>query len=564
MNKQRGVLRFQKKQARPPLSREEFSYWLDFLPKILKIGTEFEINLPSVENVLQNPEGAPCVRSSKPCLTDCLNLETCLVDRHPTMCLTRSSGKFLTKKFTCPAKDDQDTAACAECPAWALDCRGLECAMHTPYCTICPSFSREGENHVEKGDIRKDAELIREEMKQILQPTGFVGKTGKSGALEVKKDGSLQHNGGIEVPTVGRRVHWNSFYKMCKGIVDPIVERGGFVNERCSQHYHVLTGYFDSGRSRDRQISELESPLPEIILANLHQLHRRYELAMFWIMSAGADMEHLTRWARFRQPIRKFSALHSRMAKIQAEMNDQIQSMTPSQRSKYASVTYYLCKFDEDGNASTFHIENRISDGLLSPCVAAAFAMMCYAFVMKAVRFSQYGIMEIGDQEYCEKLKEIEPHLINGADRGWDGNRHADTSGIGPHIPWLRENAREMIQLLKAELYNLGPSYDILMELAERPISLRLMSGDSWEKIEEDLYTSKLGEAVEGPIAEEEIREIVDLAGIVDCDDVEMWIEEVAANLGQNAMDVGAIIHQMVESGKYRWSPPIGALITAY
>ena len=563
MKQRRGVLRFQRKPKRPPLSREQFDYWLDFLPKILKVGTEFEINLPSVESVLQTPEGRPCIRSNNPCLTDCLNLETCLVDRHPTMCLTRSSGKFLGGKFACPAKDDLDVDACSKCRGWALDCRGLECSMHTPYCTVCPSFAREGEVNVEKGDIRQDAEVIRQEMIEILQPSGFVGKTGKSGALEVKKDGSLQANGGIEVPTVGRRIHWNSFYQMCKGIADPIAERGGFINERCSQHYHILAGYFDSGRV-GRQISELEIPLPEIILANLHQLHRRYELAMFWIMSGGTTMESLTRWARFRQPIRKFSALHSRMSKVQAEMNCQIQSMNPSQRSKYASVTYYLCKFDEEGDVSTFHIENRISDGLLSPCVATAFAMMCYALVMKAVRLSQYGIMEIGDQEYCKKLKEIEPHIINGQDRGWDSNRHADTSGIGPHVPWLRSNTREMIQLLKAELHNLGPAYDILMELAERPVSLRLMSGDSWKKIEEDLYTSKMGEVVEGPVAEEEVRELVDLAGIVDCDNVEMWIEEVAANLGQDAGDMAAIIYQMVESGKYRWSPPIGALITAY
>ena len=356
-------------------------------------------------------------------------------------------------------------------------------------------------------------------------------------------------------------MYWNSFYQMCKSIIEPISERGGFVNERCGQHYHVLAGYFEKSRV-GKPISDLEHPMPEIILANLHQLHRRYELAMFWIMSAGPQMENITRWARFRQPIRRYSALQSRMAKVQAELAEQIVSMAGNQKGKYASVAYHFCEFDREGDATTFHIENRIADSAMCPSVVTAWAMLCYALVMKAVRLSQYGIMEVGDQDYCRAQREIEPTLINGQNRGWDGDRRADTSGIGPHIPWVRDSAREMVQLLKSELNNLGPSYDILMALAERPCSLRLIDGDSWEKIELDLYPPEQLDP-SAVMAENEIREIVDLAGIMDCDNVEMWIEEVAAYLGQLPPVVADIVYQMMESSNYRWSPPVGALITA-
>lgn len=559
--RKRGVLKFQQKPKRPPLTREQFLYWMDFLPKVLKIGTEFEINLPSPEKVLHHKDTEPCIRSKQPCVTNCANLEMCLTERHPTFCLTKSSGRFLGKKFPCPAKSDEDTSACQGCEAWLLNCRGADCAAHTPFCTICPKFERASEKSVENGDIRQDAETVRREMQQLLQPTGSVGTIGNFGVLEVKKDNSLMHNGGIEVPTVGRRVHWNSFYRMSKNIIDPIVARGGFVNERCGQHYHVLAGYFPNQRV-GKPISELEHSMPEIILANLHQLHRRYELAMFWIMSAGAAMETLTRWARFRQPIRRYSALQSRMSKVQAELAEQIISMTNNQKGKYASVAYHFCEFDEIGDVKTFHIENRIADSVMSPAVVTAWAMLCYALVMKAVRLSQYGIMEVGDQEYCRAQREIEPVLINGQDHGWDGVRTADTSGIGPHIPWLRENTREMIQLLKPELNNLGPSFDILMQLAERPCSLRLIEGESWEKIEADLYLQEEADPHAGMV-EDEIRELVDLAGIVDCDNVEMWIEEVSAHLGQPPAVAADIVYQMMESNRYRWSPPIGALITA-
>lgn len=557
----RSTLKFQQKTSRPPLTREQCSYWLDQLPKIIKIGTEFEINLPEPTAALKREnDNARCVHSAQPCVTDCVNLESCLVDRHPTFCKTRETGVFLDKAFACPATGDNDCKSCKGCDGWALNCRGLKCAAHTPYCSVCPSFSRKGQV-IENADIRQDAESVRREMKDLFMPSGFVGTVGQSGALDVIKDGSLV-NGGIEVPTVGRRVHWQSFYNMCDGIIKPIVGRGGYVNERCGQHFHILAGYFK--KNVQQKISELEKPLPEIVLANLHQLNRRYELAMFWLMSCGESMEHLTRWARFRQSIYQYSALRNKMQRIQKELAANIVCMGGgNQNGKYASVAYHFCEFDPAGDVETFHIENRIADGCLSPAVITSWAMLCYGMVMKAVRLSQYGIMEVGDPDYAERIKEVTPHLIDGERRNWDGSRFADTSGIGPSIPFLRDSARELVQLLKPELYSMGPAFNILMDLADRPVSLRRTEGDSWEKIENDLY---------GPYAKsdnipdyasgEEVRELIDLAGIVECESVNNWIEEVAANLGQDPQRVGSTVESLLSSGRYRWSEAIGSLIT--
>jgi hypothetical protein len=563
--RKREKVRFQQRKGRPVLSREDAEYWLDFLPKVLKIGTEFELNLPSPERVLKVKDTQPCIRAANPCAQDCANLETCLVDRHPTLCKTRATGKFLDKNFVCPAKNEGDIDACKKCEGWLLDCRGPSgCSMYTPFCTICPSFQRQGDV-VESGDIRLDAETIRQEMRELLQPTEFVGDFGTKGVFEVKKDNSLANNGGIEIPTVGRRVHWNSFYLMCKEILDALTARGGFANERCGQHFHVLVSYLSAGNRLGRPISELERPLPEIVLANLHQLHRRYELAMFWIMSAGTSLENLTRWARFRQSLRRFSALRSRMQTVQAEMAEAIVGMNTasSPKGKYASVAYHFCKFDKDGNVSTFHLENRIADATLSPAVSTAWAIMCYALVLKAVRLSQYGIMEDGSDAYRARIREIQPHLIDGERREWGHNRVAHTIGLQQYIPWLRENATEMITWLKPELSHLGPAYDILISLADKPCSLRLSEGETWEQIEENLYGPfAQGEAVE-ILNADEIREVVDFGGIMDCDNVEMWVEEVAAYLGQNPPVVADTVHQLIGSGEFRWSDPVGSLITA-
>lgn len=563
--RKREKIRFQQRKGRPPLSREDAEYWLEFLPKVLKIGTEFEINLPSPERVLELKDNQACIRAGNACVQDCANLETCLVSRHPSLCLTRKSGFMLPgDKFSCPASDEEDVSACKSCTGWVLNCRGLDCAMHIPFCTICPAFQREGEV-VEAGDIRQDAETVREEMRRLFQPTEFLGRVGEKGVLEVKKDNSLSNNGGIEIPTVGRRVHWNSFYLMCKDILDPIVARGGFVNERCGQHFHVLVSYLEGARI-GKAVSALEKPLPEIVLANLHQLHRRYELAMFWIMSAGEKMESLTRWARFRQSLRRYSGLHSRMSKIQAEMFEIVVGMNTAsnQKGKYASVAYHFCKFDQVGDVETFHIENRIGDGVLSPAVATAWAMLCYALVLKAVRLSQYGIMEDGSDIYRAKVKEIQPHLIDGERRDWGEYRTADTSGIRTHIPWLRENAGEMVNWLKPELSNLGPAYDILAALADKPCSLRLIEGRTWTQIEDDLYAPFAQRGDGGTILNaDELREVVDLGSVMDCDHLEMWIEEVAAYLGQNPAAVADGVQHFIQQGEFRWSDPVGALITA-
>lgn len=558
MKRKKGVIRFQSmKTGRVPLTREEYEYWYDLMPKILKIGTEFEDQLPSTQAILTAADTIACVKANNPCVESCANLETCLVERHPSLCLTRASGKFLGQAFKCPAENAQDLAACAKCEAWALHCRGLDCSMHTPYCTICPSFQRQGTKAVENNPLTKDPATIRKEVKALLQPTGNVGHVGKSGALEVKEDGSLVQ-GGIEIPTVGRRVHWQSFYKMCKGIIDTIVAKGAFVDERCGQHYHILAGYFN-GKDIGKSASDLEIPMPEIILANLHQLCRRYELAMFWMTSAGTAKNTLTRWAKFRMPISRYSALNTRMSKMQKELAANLHS--PHRDGKYAAVAYHFCKFNAEGDLTTFHIENRIPDGCLSPAVVTAWAMMFYAMVLKAVRLSQHGLMEAGDAEYMEKVKGISPALINGWG-SYDGARHADTSRVWPHVPFIQENARELVQLLKPELLGLGEAYNVLLALANEPVSIRRVAGDSWEKIENDLYPQREVSREASPI-EGELRELVDLTAIVECQSLQEWIEEIAAHTGRSLPEVVQVVEAMVQSGEYYWSGPVGALITA-
>jgi hypothetical protein len=161
------------------------------------------------------------------------------------------------------------------------------------------------------------------------------------------------------------------------------------------------------------------------------------------------------------------------------------------------------------------------------------------------------------------QIKAIQPHLIAGEQRDWGDIRTADTSKLTGHIAWLRQNARELVTWLKPELSSLGPAYDILTALADKPCSLRRAEGQDWDQIEEDLYGPfRTKDPNPGLANEEELREIVDLASIVDCNHLEMWIEEVAAFTGQNPEAVATAVHRLIDSGEFRWSDPVGALIT--
>ena len=71
-------------------------------------------------------------------------------------------------------------------------------------------------------------------------------------------------------------------------------------------------------------------------------------------------MEALTRWAKFRQPVRHYSAMQSSMQKIKKELADNIPGGGSSTAGKYASCSYYFCRFDQAEKVSTLHIENRI------------------------------------------------------------------------------------------------------------------------------------------------------------------------------------------------------------
>jgi hypothetical protein len=420
-------------------------------------------------------------------------------------------------------------------------------------------------------DIRRDPNYIRDSVGKQLKPSRFVGEHGAEGVYKVCKDHSLVSDG-VEVATVGRRVQFMPLYLMVKKIMDICRESGAYTDERCSIHIHLLASYLtrgfsdnDRGREYIRQeITELERSLPEIVLANFHQLVRRYHCALIWMTTAGETKKHLTRWSKFRKPVLPYSALKKKMVDVVEEVG----SASKSKR-KYSMMNYQQIGFDEDGQVSRFHVEARYLDGCFSPSAVAAHACLLYGLLLKAVEISRHGVLRAGTKEYMLQQNEMLNHLCNGTE-SWDGPRHSDNSGLDPYIPILQAQSRDLVLLMKNTLTEETPADIILHKLSQRPLSIRRAEGETWEQIEADLAPTP---AESSPVGAALVR-LIDTVSVLECLTRIEWSSAAADQIAQEtgaaasaektaeiAEEVRALTEQGEKKNRLFWSADLGGYL---
>jgi hypothetical protein len=330
---------------------------------------------------------------------------------------------------------------------------------------------------------------------------------------------------------------------------------------------HLVAGYFNISTSSGGRISikydkrnrkgnynntikEMEKPMPEIILANFHQLVRRYHNALTWMTSAGTSMDKLTRWVKFRKPILKYSALRASMSKTVDQISNNIDD-----HGKYAFVSYYNTRFSA-GDVIRLHLESRFCDGMLSPTAVASIGILMYALLMKAVSLSQYGIMHSGNPRYMEEAYTIQGVLLNN-DGSYQGSRHSDTSRFEPYMEIVRRQSEEMVTLLHNELRTHGPALEVLRKLADKPCSLRLIEGDSWGKIEADLS----GKDTARTLTAVKILEAVDTFYIDDCIDSNEWLDTLSEDSGLSLSTMKKTAQALTESRVIMWDSVVGTYV---
>lgn len=472
------------------LDGNEVRYWKQSLSKITKIGLEFEFNLPDKTGDCRGDSPiCPCESfPDKNCWTKCLNKSTCVIV-------------------------NQDK-----------ECYGILCTNFSSQCLTCSDFKRRCTDCEYKYDQNKHPDAIRQAIIDELAPNMNYGMVSKSGIHNIVTDNSLKGKSGVEIITVGRRVDYWEFFKMSSNIIAVATKRGAYADERTSIHAHLLAAYYNKLScsknldldSKNIMISELEKPVPEIILSNFHQLCRRYQNAITWMTSGLSTKDKLTRWEKFRTSVLGISAVTNSMKTVKSMVSGL------SVKSKYGWVNYLPCTFDANGDISRLHLEMRVMDCLLSPSAVAALSCLYYAILIKAVEISRYGILEAGDMLWMQHAMEIKEKLLNNVSDWNEVDRFSHTEDLEKYYEDLKYESSDLITQLKHIIASTGPAYDVLEKLAETPCSIMRCEGKSWAEIENILSIKD--------IARDSLfmkfSEAIDLRLVDKCVNEEEWLNE--------------------------------------
>jgi len=455
----RDKWQFIKHPIRDALSVQAVNYWKANLWKILKVGIELEFNLPEAGGGCkqQNP-ACVCIKfnSKNVCWQKCALVNTCKRLKEGKECLDENCNSFVSA------------------------------------CLICSHFETPCKNCNYKFDPNRDPDQLRNNITADLNPSNSYGNITKDGVHSVIGDGSLlggtKKNKGVEVITVGRRVDYWEFYKMSKSILDTATKNGAWLNERCSIHMHLLTSYYNSDRAGF--INEMEKDMPEIIAANFHQLVRRYQNALVWMTLGLDNPNNLTRWERYRVSIMNISAVKNRMHDVKQLTYEH------SGGNKYSFANYTNMMFGNNGDVSTFHVELRYMDGIISPSIVAAIACLNHALVIKATEISRYGLLKMPDKEWFAEAKTMKKYILNNMKSYDAGDRFGHTQHVIENKDYYIRESLGLVQQLKHILLRTGPAYEVLEKLAEMPVALMRIDGDSWDQIEDKMKVAMVDENV--------------------------------------------------------------------
>jgi hypothetical protein len=310
-----------------------------------------------------------------------------------------------------------------------------------------------------KGQPRPDFE---EAVRRQLAPSGTLDQLGQNGVLDVQPE-----HCGIEVRIIGRHPHFRALQQQYTEITHVLIANGARPRATCGLHFHLLT-------------PGLAEPVPEIILANLWNLTRRYAPELKFITSGGDKREAL---CRRRNPNSHLEMVkHSPLDQTMANIQQQLETSRPVPKHQNFLNLEHL-DFTPTGSILPFHLEYRCPDADLSPTSITAKTFLFLAMLLKAVDLSQYGVIHVGKIKAWRRKIALLDMLSNNNGNLATSDTRAITDDI---IEELRQGTYELLDLLAStfERFVDNPALDVLLALAEQPISLLRCAGYDWEHIE--------------------------------------------------------------------------------
>lgn len=354
-----------------------------------------------------------------------------------------------------------------------------------------------------KGTVKHE---ILPEISRQLKPSGDINHLGQYGVLDTKSE-----HCGFEIRVIGRQPYYRALIEQYQLILDKMIQYNVRARFTCGLHYHLIA----------IGLSEL---LPEIILANLWNLVRRFAPHLKFLTSTGEKMNALCRRRNHNSHLEMVRLTPSAMSMQEIKQHLHNSKIVPEHQNFF---NLEHVRFTDNGQLENFHIEFRFPDADLSPTSIVAKTFLFLALLLKSVEISQYGVIHVGKIAGWRRNIELMNMLSNN-----DGTLAAsDTSQITEDIiEELRIGNRELFGLLKPILtrFENNPSFEILSFLAETPISLLRIKGYSWQKIEEILQQRVQTAAVEWDAIDKKLIRCIELALITGQKSVREWKKAVA------------------------------------
>jgi len=383
---------------------------------------------------------------------------------------------------------------------------------------------------------------------EALQPTQDLNRLGRYGVLNV-----VSEHCGVEIQVIGRLPYYTALLQQYRDLFAQLPE-GIRARPTCGLHYHVLA-------------VGLAEPVPEIILANVWNLTRRYAPHLRFLTSAGDQMTALCRRRNYTSHLEmvRLSPGTMSMAQIQQALRE---SRVVPEHNNFLNLEHVV--FNEDGSIRVLHYENRFPDADLSPTSIVAKTFLFLAILLKAVELSQYGVIHVGKIDEWRRKCQLLDWLSNN-----DGNlATSDTSQITPEIiDELRAGCRELLELLKPVFVRFArasgegseehPAFEVLSLLAETPLSLLRASGRGWSEIEQLLSERAAAVTSDNMWDKSDKRLIraIELAELTGRPAPEAWKWEMARELFLTPQELEKRLERLDSWRGLKWDAELGTMV---
>jgi len=378
-------------------------------------------------------------------------------------------------------------------------------------------------------------ELVR----QDLSPSGTLERLGANGVLDVQPE-----HCGIEIRVIGRHPHFRALQEQYGKIIAALMARGARVRPTCGLHFHLLT-------------PGLAEPVPEIILANLWNMTRRYAPELKFMTSGGEKREALCRRRGHNSHLEmvRYSSGVVTMERIRKHLKDS--HMVPEHHN-FLNLEHL--GFTETGNVLPFHLEFRFPDADLSATSITAKTFLFLALLLKSVDLSCYGVIHVGRIDYWRRKCLLLDILSNN-----DGNlATSDTSALTDDmIEELRQGAHELLELLTPtfERFLGNEPLEVLRSLAEHPVSLLRSAGYDWDGIENILAARVTVDEAGTDEIDRLLMQHIELGQWIELPSPEIWQWRAARELMVTPQDLERRLGRLDELRGLRWDFHKGTMV---